>query len=306
MTRLAVLADIHGNLPALEAVLADLAQFEVDQVIAAGDVINWGPFSAQVMERVTAGGWPAIRGNNEYYLLDYDTPRAPPEWSDGEQWPLLPWLRGQMSARAHRQIAAWPDSLGLRFPDAPALRVVHGSPRSNVEAIFAISPEAELQAMLAGVEEAFVVAAHTHLPMERSVAQPDGAHSAPWQIFNPGSVGVPLNGVHLARYMLLEGDAAGWRADWREVPIDPQPVLREFERQGFAEACGVVGELVLREFRNARLELLPFLRWRHACRPGAPFTPGLLADYAAVERWRYTPRAYLEAEQAAAGVARAE
>ena len=47
MTQLAILSDIHGNLPALEAVLADLAQFKVDQVVVAGDVINWGPFSAQ-------------------------------------------------------------------------------------------------------------------------------------------------------------------------------------------------------------------------------------------------------------------
>jgi Icc-related predicted phosphoesterase len=52
MTRLAILADIHGNLPALEAVLADLAQFPVDHVVVAGDVINWGPHSAEVMAQV--------------------------------------------------------------------------------------------------------------------------------------------------------------------------------------------------------------------------------------------------------------
>lgn len=77
MTRLATLADIHGNLLALEVVLADLAQSEIDQVIVAGDVINWGPFSAPVMARVAAAGWARIRGNNEDYLLDYATPRAP-------------------------------------------------------------------------------------------------------------------------------------------------------------------------------------------------------------------------------------
>ena len=71
MTQLAILSDIHGNLPALDAVLNDLAQFKVDQVVVAGDVINWGPFSAQVMERVTREGWPALRGNTEFYLLDY-------------------------------------------------------------------------------------------------------------------------------------------------------------------------------------------------------------------------------------------
>ena len=61
MTRLAVLADLHGNLPALEAVLQDLSQFRVDRVIVAGDVVNWGPFSAQVLERVTREGWAVVR-----------------------------------------------------------------------------------------------------------------------------------------------------------------------------------------------------------------------------------------------------
>jgi predicted phosphodiesterase len=119
MTRLAILADIHGNLPALEAVLQDLSQFKMDHVIVAGDVINWGPFSAQVMERVTREGWAVIRGNNEFYVLDYNTPRAPSEW---EEYSLLPWLHGQLNGHWRNVIAAW--------PDAPPLRVVHGSPRS--------------------------------------------------------------------------------------------------------------------------------------------------------------------------------
>jgi predicted phosphodiesterase len=103
MTRLAILADIHGNLPALEAVLADLAQFAVDHVIVAGDVVNWGPFSAPVMERVTRAGWAVIRGNNEFYLLDYNTPRQPEHWREFE---LLPWLHGQLKGKWHRLIAA--------------------------------------------------------------------------------------------------------------------------------------------------------------------------------------------------------
>ncbi len=71
MTRLAILSDIHGNLPALEAVMADMAQFVVDHVIVAGDSINWGPFSREVVETVLLNNWAAVRGNNELYLLDY-------------------------------------------------------------------------------------------------------------------------------------------------------------------------------------------------------------------------------------------
>jgi predicted phosphodiesterase len=290
MTTLAILADIHGNLPALEAVLADLAPFAVDQVIVAGDVINWGPFSAQVMARVVAAGWAVIRGNNEFYLVDYETPRAPAEWRNVAGWPLLPWLKQQLAGRWTSVVASWPDSLSLRFPDAPAIRVVHGSPRSNTEPIFPDAPAAEVAAMLAGVDETTVIAAHTHLAMDRQVpGRPDGSG---WRVLNPGSVGVPLEGDRVSRYLLLESNAAGWTATGRAVPLDPAPVLREFERQDFAAACGLIGHFVVEEFRHARLELPPFLGWRRATCPDRPLTPDLLADYARVDPIDYVHVAY--------------
>jgi predicted phosphodiesterase len=284
MTRLAILADLHGNLPALEAVQADLAQFSVDQVVVAGDVINWGPSSAEVAARVLEAGWAVIRGNNEFYLLDYGTPRAPAAWADTNQWALLPWLRQQLPNPWTAVIAAWPDTLSLRFPDAPPVRVVHGSPRGNAEPIHSAATEAEIADMLAGVREPLLIAAHTHLAMDRQV---NG-----WHILNPGSVGVPLDGRHLARYLLLEGDSRGWRPTFRAVPIDPAPVLVEFERQGFLESCGVVGELVMEEYRHARLELLPFVVWRQSCFPNQPLSYDLLAEYRRIDPLPYVPSEY--------------
>ena len=290
MTTLAVLADLHGNLPALEAVQADLAPLAVDQVIVAGDVINWGPFSAQVMARVVESGWPVIRGNNEFYLTDFETPRATADWSDRVAWPMLPWLKQQLAGRWTHIIAGWPDSLCLRFPDAPAIRVVHGSPRRNTEPIFPSTPEAEVAAMLAGVEETTVIAAHTHLPLDRRVpGRPDGGA---WRVLNPGSVGNPLDGCFVSRYLLLEGTVAGWHATRREVPLDPEPILREFERQDFETVCGVVGHFVMREFRHARLELGPFLDWRRATCPDRPLTRDLLEDYGRADPFGYVPAAY--------------
>ena len=61
MTRIAVLSDIHGNLPALEAAAADMQQFDVDQVVVNGDVINWGPFNREVMEIVRERRWRIVR-----------------------------------------------------------------------------------------------------------------------------------------------------------------------------------------------------------------------------------------------------
>jgi predicted phosphodiesterase len=279
--RFAVLADIHGNLPALEAVMADLAQFEVEQVVVAGDLINWGPDSAAVVERVTAAGWAALRGNNEYYLLDADTPRAPAYWAE---WQLLPWLRRQLDARGWARVAAWPDAISLRPPDAPPALVTHGSPRSRWEGLFPDTPAAQVATILEGVEEQTIVAAHTHLAMDRVVAGR--------RILNPGSVGIPLDGRHGASYLLLEARAGAWRATLRRVPVDLAPLFAAFERQHFIEECGVTGQLVVAEFRTARLWVDPFMRWRAATCPAAPLTPALLARFSDAERWAWTPDAY--------------
>ena len=284
MTRLAILSDIHGNLTALEAVLQDLSQFPVDHVIVAGDVIDRGPFSVQVLERVTREGWAVIRGNAELYLLDYGTPRAPAEWNDLSLFPLHPRLHRQLNGHWLTAIAAWPDTLSLRFPDAPPVRVVHGSPRSPRELIYPISTDAEIEAMLSGIEETTVITGHTHLAMERRVGH--------WHILNPGTVGQPIDGVSSASYMVLAGDEGGWQPTFRRVPFNPEPLLQECERQGYTDECGVIGQLVMEDFQTARPRLLTFLCWRQACCPDAPLTKKLLEEFHRVNPWDYMPPAY--------------
>lgn len=284
MTTLAILSDIHGNLPALEGVMADLAQFPIDHVVVAGDVINWGPFSPQVLERVTHAGWAVIRGNNELYLVDYDTPRAPAAWSDRTQYSVMAWLYEQLCGPWQHVIAAWPDSISLRYPDAPPICVVHGSPRSAFEGLYATAADAELVAALAGVDEMTVIAGHTHLEMDRIAGQ--------WRILNPGTVGCPIDGGDGARYMLLEARRGGWHASFRNVPYDMSPMFIVFERLRFAETCGVVGQLIIEEFRTARLRLSTFNRWRSAICPETPISTALLAEFAKVNAWDYIPRPY--------------
>jgi predicted phosphodiesterase len=289
MTQLAILSDIHGNLPALEAVRQDMAQFDVDHVIVAGDIINWGPFSVQVVERVAREGWAVIRGNNEFYLLDYNTPRAPAEWNDHlhmTNMNLLPWLYRQLSGRWQHVIASWPDTLSLRYPDAPPIRVVHGSPRSHWQGIFPTSSLEEMREKLSEVEETTLIAAHTHLAMDRAVGR--------WHILNPGTVGVPLDGeTGVARYMLLESNGDGWHPIFRRVAYDVAPLFQAFECLRFVETCGVIGHLIVNEFKTARLHVLPFNHWRHATHPTRPASGALLDEfYRTVNIWDYTPIEY--------------
>jgi predicted phosphodiesterase len=281
MTRLAVLADIHGNLPALRAVLDDMASFQVDRVVVAGDVINWGPFSPQVMEIVARERWAVVRGNNEFYLLEYRTPRQPEHWRD---YTLLPWLHAQLAGRWQREIAAWPDELSLRFPNAPPIRVLHGLPANPWRGMHPLLSDDELAALLEPVAEPTVIGAHTHLAMSRRVADR--------HVLNPGSVGLPLDGKIRADYMILDGDEAGWRPTFRRLPYDRAPLLAEFARQRFVAQGGPVAELVVREFETGRLWVLPYLAWRQGHAPGGPDSPELLAAFLAQDPWPYTPPEY--------------
>jgi predicted phosphodiesterase len=281
MTRLAVLADIHGNLTALDAVIADMAAYDVDHVIVAGDAVNWGPESAAVVARIVAAGWGVIRGNNEYYLLDYQTDREPEAWRDYE---MTPYLYRHLAGRWHHTIAAWPDTISLRYPDAPPVRVWHGSPRSPSEGIFPGTPESAICEMLDGTVETTVIAAHTHLALERQAGR--------WRVLNPGSVGAPMDGRDGACYLLLDARDGDWHATFRRIEYDTAPLFAAFERERFVEECGVTGHLVVQEFKTARLHVLPFMQWRAAEHPGAPLSMALVAQFTDADRWAHTPRPY--------------
>ena len=169
MTKLAILSDIHANLPALEAVIKDLSQFRVDFVIVAGDVINLGPFTQQAVQRVVESKWAVIRGNGELFLLDYNTPRAPQEWKDPVGFPIPPWLNRQLDNNSKNTIATWADTLTLRFSDAPSIRVVHGTPKSHWDSLYPTLTDEKISEFLVEVEESTVIAGHTHLPMDRKI-----------------------------------------------------------------------------------------------------------------------------------------
>lgn len=284
MTKLAVLSDIHANLPALEAVIEDFSKFNVDYVIVTGDVINFGPFTQQVVQRVIENKWSVIRGNGELFLLDYGTPRAPKEWNDPIEFPIPPWLNRQLDIKFKNTIALWPDTLTLRFSDAPAVRVVHGTPQSHWESLYPTLSDEEIAEMLSSVGEDTLIAGHTHLPLDRQ--------SGKWHLLNPGSVGVPLDGKFTASYMLLHGDEGGWKPTFRRVSFDYDRLFCEFERLGFIEECGVIGRLILEVFKTARPQL-GYLRWKAQYYPNEPSSMELLTEYFDKHQWwDYSNTAY--------------
>ena len=269
MTRLAILSDIHGNLPALEAVMADMQPFAVDHVIVVGDSVVGGPFSAQVLDKVTSSGWAAIRGNNAFYLLDYQTPRALDHWNHYQMPPIV---LEQLGQRLRGVLSMLPDTLNLRFHDAPSVRVFHGIPGDPFTAIYAQTSDAQVRQWLKDVTETTIICGHSHIALDRQVDD--------WHIINPGSVGVPLDGQFSASYMIADGNATGWHViAHRRISFDYAPIFAEFEKQRFEEKCGIEGRLTVEEFRTARLRLYPFIQWARANHPDTPRTHALVDKF---------------------------
>ena len=105
-----------------------------------------------------------------------------------------------------------------------------------------------------------------------------------WRVFNPGSVGVPLDGLFSASYMILEGNEGGWTPTFRRIPFDYDAVFDEFETSGYNKESGPIGSLVTEVYRTAR-PLFGFLRWHEIARPGILLTEALVDEFLSNANW---------------------
>ncbi len=271
MTRLAILSDIHGNLPALEAVLQDVATHNVDQIIVAGDNINWGPFSKAVLQRLFDIGAVVMRGNHEFYMLNIDTPRMPERWREF----LMPRALVQdLPDALIQKIACLPDELSLNFRDAPPLRVVHARPGSPWEGFYSTDTDIEVRQKLGDVTEKTVIAGHTHLRFDREV---DGV-----RVLNPGAVGLMFDRNADASYLLLNGDESGWRPTFRRVPYDQSALMSGYEMMGYNHRMPEEIYLMKQDFVTAFPNVYAFHVWKSQTHPDQPRTMTMLEDYMAI------------------------
>ncbi len=291
--RLAVLADIHGNLPALQAVLTQLERLQPEFVVLNGDLINPMPFNNGVVDVVRASDWAVVRGNHEFYLLDFGTERAPQGADDSERWGSLHWLVKRVGTEQANYLAALPDELRLQFPGTQPIRVSHGVPGRNRVGFYQNMPDEKVITEIDPIIERNVISAHTHVQVDRHLYKPDaddpmthphesgalfsgagpfqppdpaGGTCRHWHLMNPGSIGLPLNGDPAAQFALMESvheseQPGGWCVQHHRVPYDRRPVLEAFSSEGLLEAGGVIAQLFYWELVTAEPEIINYFRW---------------------------------------------
>jgi putative phosphoesterase len=226
--RVAALYDIHGNLPALEAVLAEA---DADLLLVGGDAVA-GPWPSETLERLRALGDRArfIRGNADRELFEPPKPQReggpPPE--------LTEWMRSRLSEEQLAFLAEWPLTASIDVEGLGSVLFCHATPRSDEELLTRISPDERWAKALSGIDESVVVCGHTHVQFDRQVGEV--------RVVNSGSVGMPYEAEPGAYWLLLGPDvvlrrtefepgdigATGWPEEWPTAT--PEEATEFFEK----------------------------------------------------------------------------
>lgn len=241
--RLAILSDIHGNLPALQAVLEDMQPLAVDGILVAGDTAC-GPQVNECVQQLQDHHCWAILGNNEEYMLQLADGKAPPAWKTYRQFDLVRWCCQQLHPETLQYFRSLPAQEAIHLPGTHAVRLVHGSPGSSTQGIFPESDPPGLERALTQIDETVLVCGHTHLPWQR---QYNGKLA-----LNPGAVGGSLNGDTRVQYMLLIWNGDRWEAHPRAVVYDLDKIRSAFRQTGLLEASGAFGRAFLRSIESGR------------------------------------------------------
>ncbi len=245
--KLAILSDIHGNWPALEAVTADIDAWRPDLIVVNGDVVNSGPSNAvcwrHVRQRAAADGWIVLRGNHEEYVTEWAAPDMPREGVAHDLIRLSEWTYRQLGGDV-AGLAVLPDRWSWVAPDGSLLAVMHASLLGSRAGIYPFTTDDEVQRKMVRGAAVFVTA-HTHIPHRRRV---DGT-----EVLNIGSVGVPGDGDGRASYGRLVWDRrGGWQIGIARVDYDRAAAERDYFASGFLAEAGPEAELDLVQFRAAR------------------------------------------------------
>jgi predicted phosphodiesterase len=233
--RIALVSDIHGNLPALEAVLADTRRRAVTSTVNLGDSLSGPLLPLETAHFLMKQDWVQLAGNHERQLLQFAAKGG-----------------GASDAYAHAQLTPevfqWIGTLKTAQPLDDEVFLCHGTPRSDNEAFLDSiegdhtrpATEAELGERCALTTPRLIACGHTHIP--RVTSSPRGQ-----LLVNPGSVGLQAyvddyphfhrveNGDAYARYATIEKRGGGWHAQIHPVPYDFEPMARLAERNGRPE-----------------------------------------------------------------------
>ena len=202
--RIAIISDVHGNLVALEAVLADLEEVKPDLVVQGGDLAWRGPRPAECVDRIRELGWPGVLGNTDQALVTHRHEHSV----------------GWTAERIGEERNAWLQSQPMEWRDEDRLALVHAVPGDLVHAVLPDTDDGELRAIYGQLGTRLAVYGHIHRPYIRQIGD--------LTVANAGSVGLPFDGDPRSSYLLVTDG----RCENRRVAYDVERAVADIEAVG--------------------------------------------------------------------------
>lgn len=215
MRRVAVIADVHGNAPALAAVLGEIEREQPDLIVSCGD-LTWGPLPEETFELARGLNARFVRGNADRAVLEGASE------TEREQW-----MQAHHTEAMREFLAGFEESVVVDVDGLGGVRLCHGSPRSDEECVTPETPEERVREFSAGVPERVIVTAHVHIQFDREIA---GIRS-----MNAGSVGLPYEGREGAYWALLGPDV-----ELRRTEYDVGATVERFRAGGLPNVEQIV------------------------------------------------------------------
>lgn len=245
--RVAIISDPHGNLRALDAVLAEIdTGGKYDEIIMAGDFASGGPYPAECIERIRARAYRAVRGNTDEFIVEAGTagavkaqPLDPSLRHTGELLANDQWTAKRLSHDQIEYLAALPLTLEVTGDGLPVLTTCHASPWSAHDTVMPDAPEERARKMLDTGGGQAVAYGHIHVQYERRLDNRI--------LIAVGSMGLPFDGDNRAAYTVLDGGPDGWTVEFRRVSYDVDEAVRDEMKQNPPGAEGYI-----RRLRSAR------------------------------------------------------
>jgi len=225
--RLAVLADVHGSLPSLQAVLMEIQRESPDEIVVAGDFLG-GPQSAEALALLREAGCRFILGNGEVNMLMMRHGTAPAIWWTHRQFDLAHWVYQHLDNPVLDFLEELPEYIVIHPPGTEPVRIIHATPWDVNTLVYPYTEPEVLNRALRMIPEDTLVFAHNHLP--------DVIYRGDKLAVNLGSVSNNLNGDTRASYAMLTWDGSQWQPELRYVAYDLTLVKQSFEETGFLEA----------------------------------------------------------------------
>jgi predicted phosphodiesterase len=230
--RVALIADIHGNLAACAAVLAEIEREGPEAIVCLGDVAATGPQPREVIALLRQLGCPMVMGNADVELLHPIVAAEEPDSDASRIADISRWGAAQLDESDRNFLASFQPTVSVNLAARVDLFCYHGSPRSYDDIIIATTPDDEVEAMIGGFAGRIFAGGHTHVRMLRGLPGRE--------VLNPGSVGLayafePDGQVRVppwAEYALLSIDKDAISVDFRRVPYDRAATVEAmFERE---------------------------------------------------------------------------